>query len=312
MLGTYIENLNSRNYGKYGDRFYHRFFALEIAWFDPRTESKESTQALNSFFRGKTDIVYFRSSWDDNALYVGLKAGNGAVNHSHLDCGNFVFEAFGQRWVEDFGPDNYNLPGYFEYKPNGRRWNYFSISSLSHNVPTINSANQVVNANTKVVAYYSSPQKSSAVLDLSNAYKGQAKSVHRGLAMIESKQLLIQDEIVGLNDDDQLRSAMLTSAEIKLYGNKAILKKGNETLSAEILQPESAAFNIASTKPTYHPDEKPNTGTKLLTATLPLKAGETTRVVILLTPQKKDEKSIAVGSYKVIPLDKWQGYLIDQ
>jgi len=309
MLNTYVEKLSAHDFGKDGDHYYHRFYALEIAWFDQGSLSKESTLPVDSFYRSLTDVVYFRSSWETDALYVGLKAGNNAINHAHLDCGSFIFEALGQRWAEDIGSDDYNLPGYFESQPHGRRWNYFRLSSLSHNVPTINGQNQRVDASAEIVAYLSTPELAHTVVDLSDVYEGQAKSLHRGLAMLDRKQFLIHDEIIGLKDNDQLRWAMLTSADITLIGNQAVLKKDRAILLAEIIQPESAEFILASTSPTYHPDEKPNTGTMLLTVTLPLEAGKKTRVVILLTPQQKIAMPIATSSHKIVPLDNWIGYL---
>ena len=309
MLESYFEKLNTRDFGKDGDHYYYRFYALEIAWFDPRSWSEESAPRMDSFYRSLTDVVYFRSSWDDDALYAGFKGGNNAVNHAHLDCGGFIFNALGQRWAEDLGRDDYDLPGYFEYQPDGQRWNYFRISSLSHNVPTINGQNQRVEGSARIIAYFSSPEHASAVADLSDAYKGQAKSVHRGLSMLNRKQLLVQDEIVALRDHDELRWAMLTSADIALNGNQAVLKKGGETLLVELIQPERAVFTTASTRPTYHPNEKPNTGTRLLTISLPLSAGDTTRVAVILAPQQAGDARISTSFHKIVALDRWAGYL---
>ena len=51
---------------------------------------------------------------DAKGWFVGFKAGSNGVNHSHLDVGSFVLEAKGVRWAVDLGPDDYDLPKYFD------------------------------------------------------------------------------------------------------------------------------------------------------------------------------------------------------
>jgi oligo-alginate lyase len=81
----------------------HRLFALEIVWFIPAAKPNRNILSLNTFYRGLTDIAFFRSSWEADALWVGFKTGKNSVNHAHLDCGTFVFEMKGHRWAEDLG-----------------------------------------------------------------------------------------------------------------------------------------------------------------------------------------------------------------
>lgn len=57
--------------------------------------------------------------------------------HQQMDCGTFVLESEGIRWTDDLGSDDYNLPGFWDYKPNGQRWKYFRNNNLSHNTISI-------------------------------------------------------------------------------------------------------------------------------------------------------------------------------
>ncbi len=289
--------------------FYHNpLFALEIIWFIPSYLPEKTVLPLDTFYRGLTDVAFFRSSWENEALWVGFKAGKNSVNHAHLDCGSFVFETLGQRWAEDFGDDDYNLPGYFDRTNGGRRWHYFRTSSHSHNVPTINDQNQQFYGNTKIVAFYSSPKRAHAVADLSSAYEHQAKSVQRGLAVLNRDALLIQDEIIGLHQGDHFRWAMLTSAKVTLLGNIAELQKGDKILTAEIVQPANALFDTVSTKTTYHPDENQNTGTRMLTVSLSLKKDKCSTIAIVMKPK---EKIPSAQSFEIISLSKWKRYLTE-
>src|SRR5262249_27573030 len=84
---------------------------LDFVWYDPKLrDSKLDDLPLDKHFR-HADVVMLRSAWNDpNALWVGFKAGDNKVNHSHLDLGSFVLEAIGERWAIDLGSDDYNMP----------------------------------------------------------------------------------------------------------------------------------------------------------------------------------------------------------
>jgi len=282
-----------------------RLFALEIAWYTPGFIPEDEDIKLNTLYRGLTDVAFFRSSWEEDAVWAGFKTGKNSLNHAHLDCGNFVFESGGHRWAEDLGDGEYDLPGYFDRKSDGaRRWNYFRTSSISHNVPTINNKNQRFNSDTKILAFDSSPERSHAVADLSTAYTDQAKSVKRGLAVLNKKELLVQDEVVALQQGDQYRWAMVTSAKVTLDGNRAELQIDDDIMIAEILQPANAVFDTASTKPTYHPDETPNPGTCLLTVSVKLDADNINTIAVTLKPKEKT----SAKQNKIRELSKWEGY----
>jgi hypothetical protein len=310
LLHSYYDGLNGQNFNIKDVSAYNRFFPFEIIWFDPGHYPENTYQSLDTFYRGLTDVAFFRSSWRKDALWVGFKAGKNSINHAHLDCGSFVFEAHGHRWAEDLGSENYNLPGYFDRTDGGRRWNYFRASSLSHNLPTINNQNQNFNCHTKIIAFHSSPQRAHAVADLSSAYEGQAKSVKRGLAVLNREELWIQDEVVRLKPGDRFRWAMLTSAQITLKGNHADLQIEDKIMTAEIIQPSHANFDTVSTRPTYHPDERPNTGTCLLTVAVPLEI-DTINTVTIVLKQKAKEPSDHSPKINIAPLLKWKGYFRD-
>ena len=124
-------------------RRYHFARPRHIMWYVPPSENTSHEKELDKYFSGPAAVAVFRSAWNDpNALFVGIKGGFNQVGHGHLDLGNFELNALGIRWIKDFGRDNYNLPGYWDRKKGGRRWTYYRMGSLSHNVPIINNQNQ--------------------------------------------------------------------------------------------------------------------------------------------------------------------------
>ena len=314
LASLYERNLNrnssgskinplSKDQGQSSLLFDNRFFPLEIAWFDPRGDAVDGRFELNTLYRGLIDVAYFRGSWEVDALFAGFKGGRNSSNHAHLDSGSFIFDAMGLRWAEDLGKDYYNLPGYWERKPGGRRWEYFRLSSLSHNVPTINGQNQQVPGNAKIIAFHSAPERAHAVVDLADPYKGQVQSAQRGLAMLDKRALLIQDEVVGLRNGDKFRWAIVTSAEITLMGHQAILRLEDKSVTVEIIEPKGAEFAIASTRPRLAV-ENPNHGTRVLTVSVPLAEGKPVTVAILFTPDGK----INMPTPMISPLAEWEGY----
>ena len=84
------------------------------------------------------DIVVFNGNRNiPNSLYLIAKTGDPDMAHQQLDIGTFIVEMNGIRWTDDLGTDNYNLPGFWDYKPDGQRWTYFRNSNFSHNTLSI-------------------------------------------------------------------------------------------------------------------------------------------------------------------------------
>ena len=199
---------------------------------------------LDYLFHG-IDTAFFRTSWHDpNAIYIGFKGGNNSASHAHLDLGTFVLDALGQRWAMSPGPDDYNLPGYFDTKKT--RWTYYRLGTAGQNTLLINDANQAIGGTAAIVAFKSSADESYAVADLTRAYV-QADQVRRGIGVFNHSRVLVIDEI-SLNQPAQITWQMHTRAEIQLHGRQAILRQGGKTLYARLLSPPDATFSSADAK----------------------------------------------------------------
>ncbi|HOW19321.1 MAG TPA: heparinase II/III family protein, partial [Phycisphaerae bacterium] len=200
-------------------RIRHGAAALDLLWYDPRgTDADGAALPLDARFRN-VDVAFFRSAWNDpDALFAGFKGGDNAANHSHLDLGTFVLDASGERWAIDLGPDDYNLPAYF----GNRRWTYYRLRTEGQNTLVINGENQDPKARAPLVAFGSSPRQAFAVADLSEAYARSAKRVRRGVAMLDRKRVLIQDEIEAAAPLN-VEWTMHTTAQVRINGDVALL-----------------------------------------------------------------------------------------
>jgi len=277
-------------------RQHARGSAVDLLWFDPRgTGPRESRLPLDAYFR-HVEVAFFRSAWEDrDAIFVGFKGGNNRFNHSHLDLGSFVLDALGQRWALDLGGDNYNLPAYFGKK----RFTYYRLKTAGHNTLLINDENQDRNAAAPIIAYDSRPQRTFAIADLAAAYADSAKKVLRGVAMLDRKCVLIQDEI-DAKEPVQVTWQMHTRAEIHLSGRSATLRLADAHLRARILEPADARFEIASANPP--PPENPNKGVRKLVVRLAKQSGPI-RLAVLLTPYRDEPAEPRV---RVEPLSAWK------
>jgi len=273
-----------------------------LMWYVPRSGIKSAPRDLDRYFKSRVAIAVFRSGWDDpEALFVGVKAGYNTVNHGHLDLGNFEMDALGVRWARDLGSEDYNLPGYWDGKKDGKRWDYYRLRSFSHNIPLLGGKDQDVEGVARFVKTGEASSRSFVVVDLTSAYGEFAKKAMRGVALVgDRKAVLVRDEFT-LKKPCEIVWGMTTDAEIALQkGGRAELSLEGKKLIARVLSPEGGDFEIESSE--QKPPEKQNKGVKRLLVRLPAR-GDKTEVAVLLSPVWKDDQS--VSSVELKPLKQW-------
>ena len=230
-------------------------------------------------------VACFRSAWDDpQAIYVGFKGGDNSANHAHLDLGTFVLDAFGQRWASDLGSDSYDLPDYF-----GKlRWAYYRTRTEGHNTLLIDDANQDASAKAPIIAFSSTPDRAFAVADLSEGYKWTERRVRRGIELLNRNAVVVEDE-VDAKTPVKIQWNLHTTAGIQISDDKrsAELTQGGKSLSARILSPEGATFDVIGASPAR--PQNPNKGVSNLIVTLPEKV-TTARIVVLLAGGTTDKR----------------------
>lgn len=213
-----------------------RFSALNLLWYQPNAEDKALPR--DAVYR-RVGVATFRTAWDDrDAWFVGFKGGDNRFNHGNLDLGSFVLDAMGQRWAVDVGPDDYNMPGYFDRGVNGQRWTYYRMRAEGHNTLLINpgeDADQDPMAVAKIATYESEPSHASMTLDLTPGYAADAKAVQRTMTLHrgegEPPRVTLEDRMelkqpgevwwlmhtpAQITVADDGRSAMLTQSDAKL------------------------------------------------------------------------------------------------
>lgn len=277
--------------------------AAHLVWYTARPPARAiRNKPLDYCFHGPVEVVTMRSAWDDpNALFLGIKAGYNQVNHGHLDLGNFELDALGVRWARDLGSDNYDLAGYWEAKRGGQRWSYYRLNSASHSIPMLGGESQDPLAKSSFTKTEINGARPNAVVNLTEAYQGFARSATRGVAMIEGRRaVLVQDEFE-MNKPTEVAWGLTTDAQIDIQqGTLAVLKLSGKELTARLLSPKDAVFTVESAE--QRPPQKTNAGVRRLMVKLP-KADGSVRVAVLLSPAWG--KAGAVEGTEIKPLTSW-------
>ena len=210
------------------------------------------------------NLACFRNTWSNDAqarpVYIAIKGGNAVgttvgsssrpedvILHTQADAGSFVIDGAKHRWVIDLGPDDYDLPGYFDHGPDnisGPRWRYYRTHATGHNTLVIDGHNQIPNASAPIIGSCVDGQSKWVVFDLSGAYGKPAGCIRRGAALT-GRQVIIQDE-VSPDISGTIVWTVHTSAEpVSIAGSVARFRLGDDRFVARILEPEAARFEIA-------------------------------------------------------------------
>jgi len=243
-------------------------FFLVIPWFDNTAFDSQAPLPKLQVFKGINDIVVFNGNKNTpNFIHLIAKSGDPTKAHQHLDVGSFVVETNGVRWGDDLGADTYSVPGVWEYRPDGRRWNYFRNSNLGHNTLNIDGKIQYSPGSADVVAYDAQAAQPYTTIDMSASYQGQANSVLRTFRLINDANIVVTDNVELLSPSQTLQWLMITNAEVECNGNIAKLTRDGQQFFLRINSPASAKFETREAKPhTEH--ERPITGYQLLTVSV--------------------------------------------
>ena len=227
---------------------YFRFYFLSIPWYDTASSTADVLPKLK-VYEGINDIVVFNGNRNiPNSLYLIAKTGDPDMAHQQLDIGTFIVEMNGIRWTDDLGTDNYNLPGFWDYKPDGQRWTYFRNSNFSHNTLSIDHKLQNSAGTGEIDRLDDRAAQPFVTMNMSTAYAGQSRFVYRTFRMLDDTRILVTDS-VGLQSPSQsVQWSVITSADVECKGNTAVLRKDGKSFSLKIASPTNASFTTKAAK----------------------------------------------------------------
>ena len=298
-----VERRDSASYGS-------RVLPLALLWLPAKAADTEIRMPLHWSSEGSVPITIQRSSWTDpHATFVGFKGGSPSASHGQMDIGSFVLDADGERWAMDLGAEGYygiesrgmNL---WDRRQNSDRWTIFRQSNTGHNTLVIDGQLQRAAGAGKFVSFSAEPAFPHSVLDMTSVYAGQADSVKRGIALLPSGQVLIQDELTGLKPGAVVRWGMITPATLgHVAGGTVGLSQNEAKLTLQAMAPTAAQWKQVDTARPRNIWDSPNPGTRMAALECAAPASGRLQIVVLATPGSC--KQPARDSMKIRPLDQW-------
>jgi len=255
--------------------------------------------------QGRNPVAMMRSAWDNEAVYLGLKAGSPSVNHGHMDVGSFVMEADGRRWATDLGSQSYESleslgMSIFGKTQDAERWTIFRMNNFSHNVLIVDDQQQRVDGYAKIDRYGDSGDFMFSVSNISGVYNGQLKSATRGVALKDLQYTIVRDEIETLNKTTKVRWQIVTDATVVLGTNQATLTNDGKKLSLKVQGPENLEMKTWSTAPTTNYDAE-NPGTVLVGFECEIPANTKETFEVLFVPEAAKE----TADFLNLILEEW-------
>lgn len=274
----------------------------ELLYFDAGLEGKPLAGVpLDRVFR-KVEVAQFRSDWSSNALFLGIKAGANGTPHFHYDLGSFVLEAHGVRFLEDLGMEKatYEL---YKYAGKYGHDDFYRIRPEGHNTLLLNpgkEAGQGHQAETRLEGFETTAQGAKVSVNLTPAYKDEAKKVLRTFAMVNNRTAVEISDTVEAHEPSTLWWFAHTKAEIVLTpdGRTATLTLPEGDLKAEVVEPKGARFTVMAAAPlptSPNPDvQNRNVGFRKLA--LSFSNATSVKTLVRFTPGPKREKRVVTLS----------------
>ena len=288
-----------------------RFFPFTLLWINKAPETSEIQMPLHWHGEGETPITVHRSSWtDSNAVFFGLKAGSPSANHGQMDTGSFVLDADGVRWALDLGAEGYhgiesrgmNL---WSRAQDSDRWTIFRQQNHGHNTLVIDGQLQRAQGKATVISFSSDPAFPHTVVDLSSVYEGQAGSVQRGMALLPSGEIIIQDKLTGLKPGSRVRWGMITPGKPgPLDSQRLHLRQGNASIALTIHSLDNNyTWQVIDTAKPRNEWDSPNSGTRMAGFNAMAPASGNLTFAVLVTPGSCRQS--VMNTLRLRPLTNW-------
>ena len=156
----------------------------------------------------------------------------------------------------------------------------------------------------RFIRFSDAPEAPFSIQDLSEVYTNQAESVQRGITLLPTGEVLIQDELGGLPPGSQVRWGMITSAEAGPPESATmVLKQHGEQLTLSLLAPEGASWQIVDTATPRAEWDSANPNTRMVAFEVSAPDSGELRLGVLITPTSRTTPTRNAGN--LTPLAQW-------
>lgn len=227
---------------------------------------------------GANPVLMCRTGWDKNDLYLALKGGEANISHAHLDVGEFVYDAYGTRWVKDFTystdygecrslleASGHSADELGNREPDSWRWKFFQYHNLRHSTLTIDMQAHHPFGIGQITKIEESSRLGGYV-DLANAFYNQLKTGGRTAVIRDGSYLEITDVLTALDSKHaSVRWTCASDAVPEVVSDGIVLTDVNGVKVKISTDAPGAEYSIWSTDPAKSKDyESPFTETEKL------------------------------------------------
>jgi len=230
----------------------------DVLFDDPTLEAVEPPAELETRSFATTGIGVSRSSWNEDAVFVGVKSGPTAVGHSHLDINSFVVQKGAVPLLIDPGIWPYGSAiGFFDSGPGGRRWDFDANATLAHNTVLVDGQGQTVGGDCRgeLVACGEDGSLRYFVSEAASAYPGLLTKFERWVIHLLPDVVIVYDDL-GSEQERHWQWLIHPAGEFSGgRGSHVIENQGVRVSVVRLLPgPDTPWRNVAETRTTYYED----------------------------------------------------------
>jgi hypothetical protein len=287
----------------------NRLLPLALLWMPRDSVVAKVDMPLHWSSGGPTPITVHRNSWSDpNTTFFGLKGGSPAAPHGQMDTGSFVLDADGVRWAVDLGAEGYhgiesrgmNL---WDRSQSSDRWSIFRLMNHGHNTLVIDDQRQYAARGGEIIQFSADADFPHSIVDLAPVYREQVETAKRGVALIEGRNVLIQDELTGLRPGGVVRWGMVTPGSPGIVGKRSLkLTQGAARMTMSILAPENVTWKIVDIETPRNRWDSPNRGVRMIAFEVTAPVSGEVAIAVVAQPGDAPRKTVAA----VNALEKWE------
>ena len=231
-----------------------RLSGAAMAWLSQYEEIAEEKIPAAWKGEGSNPVVFFIGGENDPyQYYFGGKGGRGMVNHGNMDGGSFIFELNGVRWVVDPGNQSYHVLEKSGFNLWGRcqeceRWTLLTKNNYGHSTITVNGELHRTEG-LVTLTDFKAGEKPEVTFDMSATLGDFVSSASRKFVKDSPTSIFIEDNIE-MNDKTELITwQLMTTADVEIVPDGAVLKKDGKELKVENLSHPEYMLSVVSLYP---------------------------------------------------------------
>jgi hypothetical protein len=231
-----------------------RLDGAALVWISQYKEKEDIK--IPTFWKGEGAnpvVIFTGESNDPHHYYFGGKGGRGTVNHGNMDGGSFIFELNGVRWVVDPGNQDYNDLEQTGFDLWGKcqeceRWTLLTKNNFGHSTLTVNNELHKVDG-LATIKDFKGGNNPEVTFELTPAFHGLLKSAQRKFRKDSPVSLTVED-LIEVSDSTKLITwQLMTTADVELTKEGAILRQDNKSLKIENLSHPGLSMSVVSLDP---------------------------------------------------------------